>query len=49
MRGQQQEDLSEAQDWLWNAGISELEYRWRATPRGEQRCSCSLCIPPFYD
>jgi hypothetical protein len=39
-------DLSESQEWLWRAVISELEYRWRTTS-GLQRCSCMLCVPPF--
>lgn len=40
------QDLSQGQEWLWSACISELEYRWRRAPVRE-RCSCQLCLPPF--
>lgn len=40
-------DLTEAQEWLWSALISELEYRNRSALHVFQRCSCELCIPPF--
>ncbi len=49
MRDGESEDLSDAQEWLWSACISELEYRHRSAPKGEQRCACMLCIPPFVD
>jgi len=42
-------DLSAAQEWLWDALISELEYRRRTTRPSWQRCSCELCVPPFPD
>lgn len=48
-REQRTQDLSEGQEWLWRAVISELEYRWRH-PRGlELRCSCEWCVAPFLD
>ncbi len=40
------QDLTDGQEWLWSAVISELEYRHRAA-RPEARCACELCIPPF--
>jgi hypothetical protein len=43
------EDLSDAQEWLWDAVISELEYRRRTHPRPAWACACMLCIPPFED
>lgn len=43
------EDLSDAQEWLWDAVISELEYRRRRARGSLQACSCMLCIPPFPD
>jgi hypothetical protein len=43
------EDLSDAQEWLWDAVISELEYRRRNHPRPQWACACQLCIPPFPD
>ncbi len=41
------ENLSDAQEWLWDACLSELEYRWRREPRVLRRCSCMFCVPPF--
>lgn len=41
--------ISERQEWLWGACVSELEYRWRVTRPGRDRCSCEFCIPPFLD
>lgn len=40
-------DLTERQEWLWDALVSELEYRWRNTRPSWQRCNCGLCRPPF--
>lgn len=40
-------DLTAAQEWLWDALISELEYRHRTTRPAWQRCSCALCVAPF--
>lgn len=40
-------DLTERQEWLWGALISELEYRWRRTRPTWRRCNCGLCRPPF--
>lgn len=42
-------DLTDRQEWLWDACVSELEYRQRTTSPSWQRCSCHLCIPPFPD
>lgn len=41
------EDLSDAQEWLWDAVISELEYRRRRDLGRVRACSCMLCVPPF--
>lgn len=43
------EDLTERQEWLWRACISELMYRRRRERRTWKTCSCELCIPPFED
>lgn len=40
-------DLTEPQEWLWDALISELEYRHRTTRPAIARCSCQYCVPPF--
>lgn len=40
-------DLSDRQEWLWDALISELEYRWRSEERFLFRCTCQLCVAPF--
>ena len=42
-------DLTERQEWLWDACISELEYRRRTTRPLWRSCSCYLCVPPFPD
>lgn len=39
-------DLSNAQEWLWSAVISELEYRRRQAATFA-RCHCELCVEPF--
>lgn len=41
------ENLSDAQEWLWDAVISELEYRRRRALGTVKACSCMLCVPPF--
>lgn len=46
-RGRTSADLSDAQEWLWEAVISELEYRWRHPSTEWFWCSCELCCPPF--
>lgn len=46
---QAHEDLTENQEWLWRALVSELEYRRRQTRPFWKQCSCELCIPPFED
>lgn len=43
------QDVSDRQDWLFDACVSELEYRHRAERVWWKRCSCALCIPPFPD
>lgn len=43
----QEQPLSDRQEWLWAACISELEYRHRSERTIWIRCSCELCIPPF--
>jgi len=40
-------DLTRGQEWLWEACISELEYRRRTTRWPDVRCSCQLCWGPF--
>ncbi len=40
-------DLSNAQEWLYDALISELEYRRRNAIPGWTACSCYLCSDPF--
>lgn len=39
--------LSEGQEWLWEAIVSELEYRRRSCRPVWKRCSCELCVGPF--
>jgi len=39
--------LSDAQEWLFDALVSELEYRRSNARWPERRCSCSLCFGPF--
>lgn len=39
--------LSDPQEWLWDACVSELEYRRRQARWPDHRCSCELCIDPF--
>jgi hypothetical protein len=40
------EDLSERQEWLWEAVLSELAYRNRRRGPGT-RCTCQWCWGPF--
>lgn len=42
-------DLSDDQEWLFDAIVSELEYRRRRTRPVWRSCSCYLCVPPFPD
>jgi hypothetical protein len=46
MKQRTSQDLSDAQEWLWDAVVSELEYRHRQAPP-LKRCSCLLCLAPF--
>jgi hypothetical protein len=39
--------LSDAQEWLFDALISELEFRRRRALWPDRKCSCELCIGPF--
>jgi hypothetical protein len=41
------EDLSDRQEWLYDAVISELEYRRRVTRPFWKACACYLCVGPF--
>ena len=41
------EDLTDRQEWLWLACISELEYRQRHMSSAWPRCACELCCQPF--
>ena len=41
------EDLSARQEWLWDAVISELEWRRRRDLGTFRACACMLCVPPF--
>lgn len=41
------EDLSPAQEWLYDGLVSELEYRNRQARHMWDMCSCELCVPPF--
>lgn len=44
------EDLSLEQEWLYDAIVSELEYRRRRAIRAhrwQEQCSCFLCLGPF--
>ncbi len=43
----QEVDLSDAQEWLWDAIISELEYRRRRARPAYTACACELCFSPF--
>ena len=43
------QDLSASQEWLWDACVSELEWRRAHHPRPQWACACMLCIPPFPD
>jgi hypothetical protein len=38
------EDLSERQEWLYDAVISELMYRRRQTRPMWKACACFLCL-----
>jgi hypothetical protein len=40
-------DLTDAQEWLWDACISELEYRRRHCRPAWKACACQYCLPPF--
>lgn len=48
LRRPRPQGLSDAQEWFWDACVSELEYRRRTAPRGSRRCSCYLCLDPEY-
>lgn len=46
-RDRQGQDLTEAQEWLYDALVSELEYRRRQARPTWSACSCWLCFSPF--
>jgi hypothetical protein len=46
-RERRSRDLSEAQEWLYDAMVSELEWRRRHTRPVWQACSCHYCFGPF--
>lgn len=39
--------ISDRQEALWDAVISELEYRRRRSKSIWDTCSCQLCVSPF--
>lgn len=41
--------ISARQEWLWDALISELEYRHLHEPDVGARCCCELCWVPYDD
>ena len=41
------QDLSDGQEWLYDACVSELEYRRRTCRPIWRACACRYCIPPF--
>lgn len=42
-----EQDLSDRQEWLYDAVCSELEYRRRSARPTWKACSCELCFSPF--
>lgn len=41
--------ITERQEWLWDAVVSELEYRWRKhTDSPLKRCWCDVCAPTLF-
>jgi hypothetical protein len=48
-RRRRTEDLTGAQEWLYDACVSELSYRRRHTRPVWRACSCYLCFDPFPD
>lgn len=46
-RDRQSQDLSEAQEWLYDRAVEELEYRRRTCRPMWRACSCRYCISPF--
>lgn len=48
-RLRQSEDLSDAQEWLYDRAVEELEYRRRTARPVWSSCSCRYCVPPFID
>lgn len=41
------QDLSDAQEWLYDRCVEELEYRRRIARPIWTSCSCRYCVPPF--
>lgn len=48
-RRRRTDELSEAQEWLWDRIVVELERRHRNTSSLLERCWCCYCVPPFPD
>ena len=46
-RDRQGADLSEAQEWLYDRCVEELEYRRRVARPVWSSCACRYCVPPF--
>ena len=46
-RDRRSADLTSAQEWLYDACVSELEYRRRRARHVLDSCSCRYCVPPF--
>jgi hypothetical protein len=40
-------DLTERQEWFYDAIVSELEYRRRRARPTWSACACYLCLSPF--
>lgn len=47
-RQRQNDGLSASQEWLWDAIISELEWRHLHQLDGQERCFCELCWVPYW-
>jgi len=43
------EGISDKEEWLLEACISELEYRQRNRQQGWRLCGCQFCCTPFPD
>jgi hypothetical protein len=43
------QDLSLAQEWLYDRAVEELEWRRRTARPVWRSCSCRYCVAPFED